>query len=512
KTYDLKVNVVDKKDGHIYFTNTFSDVGIMDPVTFNLPTYTGYKFDAITTESTEFVEVNNGVVEFLPDDEDAYEININYKQDAKVKLVYAISRNEQFTQVFEEERDVSLGDKYNLQLPNDYEGYDLRNIYLDGTMYDVSEIENGSYTVSSTYTTAYLVYVPTTKYTVSLETNIAGAGDVFGEGEYISDVAIRIGASAREGYEFVKWTKTSGPDVTLKANQNDEAGSLNFTSVAEPTFMMPEAEVTFCAEFKAVGGNVGGGGGGGSTSGGKDTDKEDEVTGEDITKPVPPTKPLVPTQDDVDALVNDAYYQNYREYIPYMEGYPNGLIQPASHITRAEVVSVIYNLFGNGYVSDEASLDKYNDVQGQNWYGKQIAFAADFGIVGGYSDGTFRPNDSITRAELATIIAKLIKKDAATTDQVNLYDIEGHWAEESIQKLIAVGVVSGYEDKTFMPSNVTTRAEFVTFTNRLIGRDLSFDEKQTYPDLPKSHWAYENMMNAANGGIAPTSGIETTQK
>ncbi len=515
KTYDLTVNVLDKNDSHVYFTNEFNDISIINSTIFNIPTYESYKFDDVASEDSSYVSVDDDVLEFKPIEEGSYTIDLMYKQDAKVKVVYAVNIDGDIEQVKEEEKVVSLGDTYEFELPNDYDGYVLNNIYVNGQNYNATNIEDASYTVDSLYQVVYLIYRPTNKSNVVIETNIEGAGTTFGEGEYYNGTTVTVGASANEGYKFTGWSKVSGPDVTFMKDIDDSTGDLNETSILEPVFEMPKSDIVLCANF--IKDN--------DITDNKDDDDDDDINIIDETietdtitpdkgdvidifdrfglieaeKPVPPSKPLVPSQDDIDELIDNEYYEIIRMYYPYIQGYPDGLIQPESEVTRAEVVVVIYNLFGNGYVSDNESLYRYSDIDKFDWYADEIAVATDFGIVSGYSDGTFRPDDSITRAELSSIISKFIRKDTIITGDKDFNDVTGHWAESSILKLIKAGIINGYSDGTFKPDNYTTRAEFVTLTNRLIGRDDSFDMKNTYPDLSTEHWAYIDMMNAANG-------------
>lgn len=197
---------------------------------------------------------------------------------------------------------------------------------------------------------------------------------------------------------------------------------------------------------------------------------------------------------------------------PYINGYPDKTMHPNGEITRAEVVKIMYNLYGDGYAPgsdpinsqgpgvnpDMSMLDTFSDVNKDTWYSEALAFCLDYGVVSGYPDGTFRPNENITRAELAQILGNFIPTDVEGED-VPFTDVTNSWAIESIEKLYAVGVISGYEDNTFHPTSFASRAEVVTMTNTLLGRPETFENKYTYTDLLPTHWAYKNMMNAANG-------------
>ena len=122
------------------------------------------------------------------------------------------------------------------------------------------------------------------------------------------------------------------------------------------------------------------------------------------------------------------------------------------------------------------------------------------GIITGYNDGTFRPNDPITRAEFATIAARFLSDPYSLQDQ--FYDTEGHWAEVYINRAAEVGWINGYNDGSFRPNKAITRAEAVTLVNNVLGRephaDYMLDDMITWPDNPKSAWYYEDIQEATN--------------
>lgn len=183
---------------------------------------------------------------------------------------------------------------------------------------------------------------------------------------------------------------------------------------------------------------------------------------------------------------------------PYIDGYPDGTIQPGKDITRAETVKIIYNLYGGEVTPDTSVLTKFSDVSSNMWYSEAIAFAVEYNLVSGYPDGTFHPNQTISRDELSAMLDKLVKDDVPNPT-TPFSDINNSWAKESIERLYTVGVISGYEDNTFRPNETASREDVVTLTNRLLGRPLTWNETNMYPDLPESRWSYGNMMNAANG-------------
>ncbi|NLN77277.1 MAG: S-layer homology domain-containing protein, partial [Armatimonadetes bacterium] len=128
------------------------------------------------------------------------------------------------------------------------------------------------------------------------------------------------------------------------------------------------------------------------------------------------------------------------------------------------------------------------------------ATLANGNIISGYPDGTFRPGNYITRAEIATIASKF---DKLTPLEVNMFsDVSGHWAEEFINSAAQKGWVTGYPDGTFKPDQYITRAEFVTLVNNVLERRVKSEdilpEARQFPDLDKDAWYYEAMQEAIN--------------
>ena len=125
---------------------------------------------------------------------------------------------------------------------------------------------------------------------------------------------------------------------------------------------------------------------------------------------------------------------------------------------------------------------------------------AKLGIITGYEDGTFKPANAITRAEFATIAARFEEEVAVGTEDFT--DIAGHWAESYIKEAAALQWINGYEDGSFRPGNNITRAEVMTIVNRMLQRKVSSDyilETATFwTDNPKSAWYYEDVMEATN--------------
>jgi hypothetical protein len=142
-------------------------------------------------------------------------------------------------------------------------------------------------------------------------------------------------------------------------------------------------------------------------------------------------------------------------------GYPDGTFKPEQFITRAEFVTTVNNAFG---FTAEAS-NNFTDVKSTDWFAVQIARAKAAGYVSGYEDGTFRPNNYITREEVAVILAQVIKpSNPVTLDSLNKYKdaaLISSWAQQGVASATGSGIFDGYPDQTFRPQNFITRAESV---------------------------------------------------
>ena len=187
----------------------------------------------------------------------------------------------------------------------------------------------------------------------------------------------------------------------------------------------------------------------------------------------------------------------------YISGYPDGTFKPNGQITRAEVMQMLYNMQASNAPADLNALDVFDDMTASHWAAAALAWAVENSYIKGYENGTIEPNAPISRAELSTVLHRIAVKenllDEVGTALVQLSDIDGHWAYDDILALAAKGIAQGYADGTFKPDNSVTRAETVVMIARLFGRTDEFNTDRIFSDVPATHWAYAYIMNAANG-------------
>jgi hypothetical protein len=181
---------------------------------------------------------------------------------------------------------------------------------------------------------------------------------------------------------------------------------------------------------------------------------------------------------------------------PYINGYADGTVKPNSNLSREEAATILWRISGKPGASYSGT---YSDVNSDRWSAEAIAWAYDSGVMNGYPDGGFRPTDGITRAEFAAILIRL--KHIAEQETQIFPDAIGHWANGYIGAANAHGIMTGYSDGTFKPNNPITRAEVMTAVNRLLGRtqqaEAHSDLRNPYTDLSRSHWAYWDILEAS---------------
>lgn len=166
---------------------------------------------------------------------------------------------------------------------------------------------------------------------------------------------------------------------------------------------------------------------------------------------------------------DDALGLNTTDHFAYIVGYGNGEVRPQNNITRAEVATIFFRLLTDD-VRDEnlTKTNRYSDVAATSWYNTAVSTLSSMGIITGYPDGTFRPNAAITRAEFAAIAARFDNDGDKTAAKFS--DIASHWAKDEISIAYNNGWITGYPDGTFGPQRDITRAETMTLVNRVLNR------------------------------------------
>ena len=262
---------------------------------------------------------------------------------------------------------------------------------------------------------------------------------------------------------------TSIPAVGDKPNSGYRAGSWDTTPVGNAKV---EKDTVFTYTY-AKKSSSGGGGGGGSH------------------------KPTVTIPDDVPTGLNgDDHYA-------YIVGYPDSTVRPQNGITRAEVATIFFRLLTDETRNaNSTKSNSYSDVAAGAWYNHAVSTLSAMGIVKGDSHGKFNPNAPITRAEFAAIAARF--DDKANTTAVDFSDIASHWAKNEISAAANNGWINGYTDGTFRPNNKITRAEAMTLVNRVLKRlpetaeDLHNDMIKWSDNSDTSAWYYLAVQEATN--------------
>ena len=261
---------------------------------------------------------------------------------------------------------------------------------------------------------------------------------------------------------FSKWTTDASVDTS---NEPAMLGKQTFTAEGGKTY-------TFTANFE----RSSGGGSGGSNR---------------------PKPPVVEIPDDVPTGLNG------KDHYAYVVGYPDGMVYPQKNITRAEVATIFFRLLTDE--TREANMTKsngYNDMKDGAWYTCAVSTLSKMGIIKGYEDGSFKPDASISRAEFAAIAARFDPDGDKTP--ATFSDVSSHWSKDEISIAANHGWIKGYEDGSFKPDQKITRAETMTLVNRVLKRlpetkdDLHKDMK-TWPDNQnESAWFYLAVQEATN--------------
>ena len=271
------------------------------------------------------------------------------------------------------------------------------------------------------------------------------------------------------GTEDLKGEKNVPADKALFTNKRAVLNAINSAGAQLNPLDFPKPSVSYTVKKSSSGGGGGGGG----------------------------RRPTVTIPDDVPTGLNgDDHYA-------YIVGYPNGNVEPNGNITRAEVATIFFRLLTEKVrTANSTQSNSLSDVTRGQWFNHAVSTLSSMGIVKGHNDGTFAPNAPITRAEFAAIAARFDDKNTDTSSKFT--DIASHWAKNEIGIAANKGWINGYPDGTFRPNQYITRAEAMTLVNRVLNRlpenssDL-LDSMIKWPDnSDASQWFYLAVQEATN--------------
>ncbi len=197
---------------------------------------------------------------------------------------------------------------------------------------------------------------------------------------------------------------------------------------------------------------------------------------------------------------------NGEDHFAYVLGYPDGTVRPNDNIIRSEATAIFFRLLKNeireANLTDQSSFD---DVAAGDWFNKAVATMEKLGIIRGRDEKLFVPDGYITRAEFAAICARFDDSEYEVVDEFT--DVSGHWAENEIHEAAAYGWINGYEDGTFRPDQLITRAEAMTMINRVLNRvpetkDDLHSDMIVWPDNANPDvWYYIPVQEATNSHV-----------
>lgn len=293
-----------------------------------------------------------------------------------------------------------------------------------------------------------------------------------------------------DDWEFTEWLCTEGSD-------NMEGRTYTAAEIADLVFTV---DTDFVAQYEEESGGGGAHHPDARDDDDDDNDRDDDDEEEIIDEEIPLAE--TPWLNTVDHY---AYIVGYPE--DYVTGQPTEdesrwPVKPQANISRAEVATIFFRL-----LTDEArdqfwmTTNNFPDVAPDAWYNNAISTMVNAGIIQGYEDGTFRPNNNITRAEFAAIASRFMSSGYDVEEDL-FTDIANHWARENINDAAMTQWIHGYPDGTFLPDQAITRAEAVTLVNNVLQRkpdaDHMFDSMIKWPDNPESAWYYEAIQEATN--------------
>lgn len=343
--------------------------------------------------------------------------------------------------------------------------------------------------------TVYTESGNTTTYTVTMKINATNAElDEYFSDETLEEISVAVADNQVTGIDTYKIEARFNGTIAINVPSDDDM-TINLTGT----------DASYVRQKKS-------GGGGGSTA--ISTPKPTETPStEPSTEPTetPSTEPTeTPSVEPQKGGTANGAKLNYDQGFAYINGYDTedgrSVVRPENPITRAEVATIFYRLLTEESREKFMSqVNEFTDVAATAWYNTEISTAAAAGIINGYDDDTFRPDQKITRAEFAAIASRFttIKHEGDSL----FSDIDDHWAKDAINDAAATGWITGYSDGSFKPDEYITRAEAITLINRvlyrIIGED-SGDDSINWEDNTPDKWYYEDVQNATNDRVSTT--------
>ena len=193
---------------------------------------------------------------------------------------------------------------------------------------------------------------------------------------------------------------------------------------------------------------------------------------------------------------------NKKDHIQYIEGYKDGSVRPNANIAREEAAAIVYRILDADYrESIKSTTHNFKDLSKTRWSVKHISTLVKGNVLEGYPSGTFRATNGMTRAEVATMLARL--SDTSPKGSSKFKDVKGHWAQDAIGYAFEQGWIQGYKDGSFRPDAKITRAEFIIMINNMLDRKVDLpnmlDGRKEFKDLKKGQWNYNQIQEAVNG-------------
>lgn len=387
--------------------------------------------------------------------------------------ITVVCEADQEDELDEDDLNEILGGAITVQCVSEEE-HEYKTLTMDELLenaYSVTKNANGTYTVTldgDKYASAYGTYVSAK---IDMGENIPH--QLVTEEDAAFTITLK--------HDGIKWTYLPSPiviEVTCKDDSGDEPVEPTPTPTPDPT----------------------------------PTPTPTPDPGDDNNPPYNP--PYIPPVDPDDSGVSDLL--NTDDHIQYLFGYPEGTFGPENNMTRAEVAQMFYNLL----LDQDVTITKtFNDVPANAWYAKAVNTLASLGVVSGVGNGDFEPERSITRAEFTSIAMKFAE---GKTGGTNIFsDVKStDWFYRAVVNSTQYGWIHGYGDGTFRPNNPITRVEVTAIVNNMLGREADvdfvtehYDELNHFSDLAVSHWGYYHIVEATNDHdyTKPSSGENWTE-